>query len=40
VLPGSSRADGGFGSTGGHDGERTELVSRGVLTDGRPGDIA
>jgi dUTP pyrophosphatase len=27
VLPGSSRADGGFGSTGGHDGDRTELVS-------------
>src|SRR5580700_772892 len=27
VLPGSSRGDSGFGSTGGHDGERTELVS-------------
>src|SRR5580704_9800474 len=27
VLPGSSRGDGGFGSTGGHDGDRTELVS-------------
>src|SRR5229473_1324903 len=27
VLPGSSRGDGGFGSTGGHNGERTELVS-------------
>ena len=27
VLPGSRRGDGGFGSTGGHNGERTELVS-------------
>ena len=27
VLPGSSRGDAGFGSTGGHDGGRTELVS-------------
>ena len=27
MLPGSSRGDGGFGSTGGHDGDRTELVS-------------
>jgi len=26
-LPGSVRGDGGFGSTGGHDAERTELVS-------------
>jgi dUTP pyrophosphatase len=33
VLPGSSRGDGGHGSTGGHsgertEGERTELVSQ------------
>jgi dUTP pyrophosphatase len=27
VLPGSVRGDGGFGSTGGHGAERTELVS-------------
>jgi len=27
VLPGSVRGDGGFGSTGGHDADRTELVS-------------
>jgi dUTP pyrophosphatase len=27
VLPGSVRGDGGFGSTGGHDGPRGELVS-------------
>jgi dUTP pyrophosphatase len=27
VLPGSVRGDGGFGSTGGHNAERTELVS-------------
>jgi dUTP pyrophosphatase len=25
VLPGSARGDGGFGSTGGHDGERIEV---------------
>jgi len=27
VLPGSSRGKGGFGSTGGHDGQPAELVS-------------
>jgi dUTP pyrophosphatase len=27
VLPGSSRGEGGFGSTGGHDGQSAELVS-------------
>src|ERR1700749_2774418 len=27
VLPGSSRGDGGFGSTGGHNGERAGVVS-------------
>jgi dUTP pyrophosphatase len=27
VLPGSSRGEGGFGSTGGHDGQPAELVS-------------
>ena len=27
VLPGSSRGDGGFGSTGGHNGNRAEAVS-------------
>jgi dUTP pyrophosphatase len=27
VLPGSMRGEGGFGSTGGHDGPRGELVS-------------
>ncbi len=27
VLPGSMRGDGGFGSTGGHAAQRTELVS-------------
>ena len=27
VLPGSSRGDGGFGSTGGHNGNRAEVVS-------------
>jgi dUTP pyrophosphatase len=25
VLPGSARGDGGFGSTGGHDGEHIEV---------------
>jgi dUTP pyrophosphatase len=27
ALPGSSRGDGGFGSTGGHNGNRAEAVS-------------
>jgi dUTP pyrophosphatase len=27
VLPGSSRGDSGFGSTGGHNGNRAEVVS-------------
>jgi dUTP pyrophosphatase len=27
VLPGSSRGEGGFGSTGGHDGQPAEVVS-------------